>query len=162
VVESGTIAAKLAAGTATITDDGPRGDRDGILESGEAGTIHLTVANGGPLAAEQVQLTATSSVAGVKIGTPSTLPLLQPFSSTDLTIPVSVLASVPNGTSVTLTLHVAADQTCDSAGITITQTITIGASSVARAGLDRPVIGAAPATSLRNVDAGVCILQDTP
>ena len=170
VVESGTIAAKLAAGTATVTDDGPRGDRDGILEPNEAGFIHLTVANGGPLAAEQVTLTATSSDAGVKIGAPSTLPLLPPFSSTALTIPVSVLASVPNGTSVTLTLHVAADQTCDPAGITITQTITIGASMVARAPeLDgiaassgAPVIRMAPATSLRNFDAGVCIAQDTP
>jgi hypothetical protein len=87
---------------------------------------------------------------------------------------VTVQASVPNGTSVTLTLHVAADQTCDAAGITIAQTITIGATSVALApGLggvatsssgegDAPVIRMAPATSLRNFDAGVCILQDTP
>jgi hypothetical protein len=173
VVESGTIAARLTAGTATVTDDGPRGDRDGVLESGESGFIHLTVINGGPLAAEQVTLTATSSVAGVKIGAPTTLALLQPFSTTSLMIPVSVLASVPNGTNVTLTLHVAADQTCDRAGITITQAIQIGAATVVLAGIDGvaassasstdgPVILTAPATSLRAFDNGVCIAQDTP
>src|SRR5262249_56940410 len=85
VVESGTIAAKLAAGTATVTDDGPRGNRNGILESGEGGFIHLTTANGGPLAAEQGTATATSSVAGGTVGHATTLSLLPPVSTTTLT-----------------------------------------------------------------------------
>ena len=174
VVESGTIAAKLAAGTATVVDDGARSDHDGVLEPGESGTVHLTVANGGPLAAEQVTLTATSSVAGVTIGAPKTLALLPAFSTVDLTIPVTVQRTVANGTSVTLTLHIAADQTCDHAGITITQTIVIGTGGMMNASGPERVVAAsamrsdavairtAPAASLRDFDAGVCILQDRP
>ena len=166
VVESGTIAAKLAAGTATVIDDGTRSDHDGSLEPGESGTVRLIVANGGPLAAEQVTLTATSSVAGVTIGAPRPLALLPSFSSTTLTIPVTVAASVPNHTSVTLTLHVAGDNTCDRNGLTVALTIQLG--GPATASVDRaapeavPVIHRALATSLAAFDAGVCIAQDTP
>jgi hypothetical protein len=93
VVESGTIAARLALGTPTATDDGASSDHDGSLEPGESGLVHVTVANGGVLAAEQVTLTATSSNAGVKVGAPRPVSLLPAFSTADLTIPVSVLAS---------------------------------------------------------------------
>src|ERR1044071_8910145 len=46
VVESGTIAAKLSTGTATVKDDGTRSDKDGILEPNEQGSIHLPAVNG--------------------------------------------------------------------------------------------------------------------
>ena len=169
-VESGTIAANLAAGTPTVVDDG-KADHDGILESGESGTLHLAVANSGPLAAEQVTLTATSSNPGVKIGAPKPAALLPPFSNADLSIPVTVAASVPSGTTVTITLHVAAEDTCVRAGITVTQTLTIGVAGVARTSLDgvaaspaadAATLRSAPATSLRAFDTGVCIAQDQP
>jgi large repetitive protein len=172
VVESGTVAAKLATGTPTATDDGTRSDHDGSLEPGESGSVHVTVANGGPLAAEQVMLTATSSNTGVQIGAPSPLALLPGFSTAELTIPVSVLASVPLNTSVTLTLHVAGENTCDRNGLNLTLTVQIGATVVATAPVidvaaSSPAPGivaihTAPATSLRAFDAGVCIAQDTP
>jgi hypothetical protein len=171
VVESGTIAAKLNVGTATVTDDGARADHDGVLEPGEAGTVRVPVNNGGAIAAEQVTLTATSSVPGVTIGAPTPLSLLPPFSSTTLAIPVTVAASVPKGTVVTLTLHVGGEDTCDRAGTTITLMVTLGTANVARVASPiettssapdaAPVILSAPATSLRDYDAGVCILQDT-
>ncbi|HEY0986564.1 MAG TPA: M36 family metallopeptidase [Kofleriaceae bacterium] len=168
-VESGTIAAKLSNGTPTVADDGARADHDGILEPNESGTIRLTVANGSVLAAEQVKLTATTSTPGVTFGASSTLALLPPFSSTMLTIPVSVAASVPNGTSVTVTLHVAADNTCVRGGFDVTLPITIGTPMMMTAALDPTAtssapgtIRSAPATSMRNFDAAVCILQDTP
>ena len=101
-------------------------------------------------------LTATSSSAGVRIGTPHALALLPAFSTTDLTIPVSVLSSVPRNTSVTLTLRVGAEDTCDRGGVSVTLTIQIGAGSTVTASAL-----AAPATSLRGHDAGVCIAQDT-
>jgi hypothetical protein len=175
VVESGTIAAKLTAGTPTVTDDGPRADRDGSLEPGESGLVHVTVANGGVLAAEQVTLTATSSNPGVQIGAPKPLALLPAFSTADLTIPVSVLSSVPRNTSVILTLHVAGEDTCDHNGTTVALAIQIGATGIAAVSGVDPVaatratreagavaIHTAPATSLRDFDAGVCIAQDTP
>jgi hypothetical protein len=171
VLESGTIAAKLAAGAASVLDNGSPSDHDGSLEPGEAGTVRVTVANGGVLAAEQLTLTATSSNAGVRIGAPRTLAVLPALSSTELTIPVSVLSSVPRNTSVTLTLHIAADDTCDRAGITTSLTFVVGAATSAIdrvAAPDAPdqagviAIHAAPATSLRDFDAGVCIAQDMP
>jgi hypothetical protein len=73
---------------------------------------------------------------------------------------------VPNHTSVTLTLHVAGDNTCDRNGLTVALTIQLG--GPATAGVDRaapeavPVIHRALVTSLADFDAGVCIAQDTP
>jgi hypothetical protein len=170
VVESGTIAARLTAGTPTVTDDGARADRDGILEPGESGTLHLTVANGSVLAAEQVVLSATTTTPGVTISAPRpALGALPPFSSSDLTIGISVASSVPNGTSVTVNLHVGADNTCVRAGFDVPMTITIGTPTVAAAidpttgvSLAPGAIRSAPATSLANFDRAVCIVQDTP
>jgi len=168
VVESGTLAAKIAAGPPSVTEGTPS-DHDGSLEPGESGLLHVTVANGGVLAAEQVTLTATSSNAGVKIGAPKPLALLPAFSNTDLTIPVSVLSSVPRGTSVTITLHVAAEDTCDRNGLNLTLTFQVGATAVAGVAVnvstreaDAAAIHGAPATSLREFDAAACILRDTP
>jgi hypothetical protein len=163
VVESSTIAAKLSTGTATVKDDGTRSDKDGILEPNEQGSIHLPVANGGVLAAEQVRLTATSSVPGVQIGAPKTLALLPAFSATELTIPVTVAASVPVGTAVTFTLHIAAEDTCIRAGLDVTFNATIGAAGLTSIAASRPDgMSIAPATSLRDFDTNVCIAQDTP
>jgi hypothetical protein len=169
-VESGTIAAKLAAGAPSATDDGATANHNGSLDPGESGQLHVTVANGGILAAEQVTLTATSSNAGVRIGTPRALAVLPAFSSADLTIPISVAPSVLRNTSVTITLHIAAEDTCNRAGITVTFTLVIGASGGSTAAVvDRvvatsadPVIRTAPATSLRDFDSDVCVAQDAP
>jgi len=172
VVESRTIAAKLTAGTPSLTDDGASSDHDGSLEPGESGLLRLTVANGGVLAAEQLTVTAASSNPGVRLVVPRPLALLPEFSMTTLTIPVSVLSSVPRGTSVTITLHVGAEDTCDRAGITLTLTIQIGAAGVASPSERRiatsaapeqaGVVAGAPATSLRAFDAGVCLAEQAP
>jgi len=173
VVESGTVAAKLAAGAPSAIDSGTPADHDGSLEPGEAGVARVTVANGGVVAAEQLTLTATSSNPGVRIGAPRSLALLPAFASTELTVPVSVLSTVSRGTSVTLTLHIAADDTCDRAGITTSLTFVVGGAPTATeadrvAALGAPAqpglvaIHAAPATSLRAFDDAVCIAEDVP
>jgi len=126
VVESGTIAAKLEVGTATLTDDGVSCDHDGVLDPGESGLLRVTVANAGPLAAEQVTVTPSTTSAGIRFGTPVVLPALQPFSSVDLAIPVTLLASAPRNTSVTINLHIAGEDTCDRAGTTISLTQRTG------------------------------------
>jgi len=173
VVESGTVAAKLAAGAPSAIDSGTPADHDGSLEPGEAGVARVTVANGGVVAAEQLTLTATSSNPGVRIGAPRSLALLPAFASTELTVPVSVLSTVSRGTSVTLTLHIAADDTCDRTGITTSLTFVVGGAPTATeadrvAALGAPAqpglvaIHAAPATSLRAFDDAVCIAEDVP
>jgi hypothetical protein len=119
VVESGTIAAKLEVGTATLVDDGISCDHDGVLDPGESGFIRFTLVNAGPLAAEQVTVTPTTASAGVALGAPVVMPALQPFSSVDLAIPVTLLASAPRNTTVTINLKITGEDTCDRAGTAI-------------------------------------------
>jgi fungalysin metallopeptidase (M36)/PA domain-containing protein len=174
-VESTTIAAKLATGTATITDDGPRSNRNGVLEPGESGLVHLTIANGGAVAAEQVTLTATASTTAIQFGPPRSVELLPAFATVELTIPVTVSASLPVGASVTVFLHVAGEDTCVRNGLDVRVPFVVGVASGASApelpriaaasptAADRaPAIRMAPATSLRDSDAGMCIAQDRP
>src|SRR6185503_17669715 len=63
VVESGTLAALLTAGGATLIDDG-------ILDPGESGRLRVTVANNGLFAADEVRATATTTATGVRVGAP--------------------------------------------------------------------------------------------
>jgi large repetitive protein len=172
VVESGTLAGKLEVGGLSLTDDGAASDRDGVLEPGESGLLRVTVANGGPLAGEDVRVTATTTNAGVRIGAPITLPELRPFASVDLTIPVSLLASAPPNTTLTITLRVVGEQTCARDGVTVVLTLPAGAIGErgGRTGDPAPAIEGsrvvamfeAPATRLRAVDAAVCIASDVP
>jgi hypothetical protein len=175
VVESGTLAAKLAAGALSITDDGPVGDHDGILDPGESGTLRLTLANTSVLAAENVKVTATSAAAGIKFGKPLSIAVLPLFSSSKLSIPVTLAPNAPASTQVTITVHVAGDGTCDKNGIDATLTVLTGANptmvNASRAAalptwLDAPRVEdtvRAPAVSLREHDAQACIaVEDAP
>jgi hypothetical protein len=45
VVESGTLAARLALGQVTVSGDGVSCDQDGILDPGESGQLHISLAN---------------------------------------------------------------------------------------------------------------------
>jgi hypothetical protein len=96
------------------------------------------------------------------------IPALQPFTSADLAIPVSLLASVPRNTNLAITVSAVAEDTCDRNGVTAVLTTTAGladAAIAARAddGEQNGVIAMyqAPATSLRSFDAAVCIANDT-
>ena len=172
VIESGTLAGKLEAGSLSVVDDGATADRDGVLEPGESGTLRLTIANTGAVAAEQLQVTATTPAAGVRLGAPLALAALAPLSSIDVAIPVSLLASAPRNANVTFTVHVAADQTCDPSGLTVSLTVPTGslvgdaAATVARTqpAPETRVVASyeAPVTSLAATDDAVCITGDTP
>ncbi|HEU4730867.1 MAG TPA: M36 family metallopeptidase [Kofleriaceae bacterium] len=130
VVESGTLAAKFAVGGVSLTDDGISCDHDGYLDPGESGTLHVTVANNGILAAENVSVTATTANTGIRLGAPLKLGAIQPFSSTDLAIPVTVLQSAPRNTVVTISLKVAGQNTCDKNGVTVNLSLRTGADDV--------------------------------
>ena len=133
IVESGTLAGKLAAGGVSLTDDGISCDHDGYLDPGESGTLHVTLANNGILAAENVTVTATTSATGVRLGAQQKFSLLQPFSSSNLAIPVTVLQSAPRNVLVTINLHVAGDNTCDRNGVDVALQIRTGADDVPNA-----------------------------
>jgi hypothetical protein len=163
VVESGTLAAKLSAGGLSVTDDGPRGDHDGILDPGESGTLRLTLANNGIIPAENVTVTATSAGAGVTLGKPLVIAAQPRFSSSTLSIPISLAANAPVNTMVTINVHVAGQFTCDRNGIDASVTVLTGANPmmvtasrlVSEPAEPSRVIStiAAPTTSLRAFDA---------
>jgi len=173
VIESGTVAARLTAGGLALRDDGS-GDHDGILEPGESGLLHVTIGNFGAVTAEQVIVTAATAHPGVQIGAAIEIPALPPFASADMTIPVTLAASVTG--PVTISVRVVADQTCDREGITAalttpgtsdsapaswtarTESPTAGAAFAGRRGV---AIYEAPAASLAAVDAAVCVAGDT-
>ncbi len=130
VVESGTLAGKLAVGGLSLIDDGSSCDNDGYLDPGESGQLRLTLANNGILAAENVSVTATTTSAGVQIGAPIELSALQPFTSSSLTIPVSLAPTAPPDTVVTISLHAEGDSTCDTDGIDVELTVRTGVDDV--------------------------------
>ncbi|HET9623052.1 MAG TPA: M36 family metallopeptidase [Kofleriaceae bacterium] len=167
VVESGTLAARLAVGGLTVTDDGKLGDHDGILDPGESGTLRLTLANSGVIAAENVVVTATSANTGVKLGAPLKIAAQPLFSSSTLSIPVQLATSAPVNTKITINVHVAAQQTCSKAGIDASLTVITGANPVAappaselaeRASRVESMVQA-PATSLGSLDA-TCVATE--
>jgi hypothetical protein len=174
VVESGTLAASLALGTATLTDDGPRGDHDGILDPGESGTLRVTLANNGIIPAENVTVTATSTATGIKLGAPLSFPLVPRFSSSTLAIPVSLAANAPTNTVITINIHVAGDFTCTPGGVDISVMVLTGADPMASQAPDTIALASTPAAegviatqlaptkSLRAFDVQACILNDTP
>jgi hypothetical protein len=130
VIESGTLAAKLGVGGISLTDDGISCDHDGYLDPGESGTLHVTVANNGILATDNVTVTATTTATGVRLGTPIKIAALQPFVSSSLSIPVTVLPTAPRNVLVTIKIHVAGDSTCDKNGVDASLTIRTGVDDV--------------------------------
>ncbi|HEU4726618.1 MAG TPA: hypothetical protein VFT22_01975, partial [Kofleriaceae bacterium] len=117
----------------SLTDDGVSCDHDGYLDPGESGVLHVTVANNGILDAEAVTIAATSSNAGIKLGAPLHMAALKPFTSAQLTIPVTVLPSAPRNTRVTINIHVAGQNTCDRNGVDASLVMLTGADDIANA-----------------------------
>jgi hypothetical protein len=133
VVESGTLAGKLAVGGMSLIDDGISCDHDGFLDPGESGNLRFTLANNGILAAETITVTASTTSTGVKLGTPVKVAAMQPFTSASLSIPVTVLPTAPRNTIVTIKLHAAGSNTCDRNGIDATILVKTGVDDVPNA-----------------------------
>ncbi|HEX8113679.1 MAG TPA: M36 family metallopeptidase, partial [Kofleriaceae bacterium] len=133
VTESGTLAGKLAVGGMSLVDDGISCDHDGFLDPGESGNLRFTLANHGILAAEGVTVTASTTNTGLKLGAPISIAAMQPFTSASLSIPVTLLATAPRNTIVTIKLHVAGQSTCDRNGIDATVSVKTGVDDVPNA-----------------------------
>jgi large repetitive protein len=113
VVESGTIAARLETSGATVADDGASCDRDGYLDPGETGTLRLSLANSGVLAAEGVVIRATTTTPGVTLGKPVTISSIAAFSQVDVAIPVTVATSAPTGGTLDIAIQIDGDAGCN-------------------------------------------------
>jgi hypothetical protein len=119
VVESGTIAAKLETSPATISDDGVSCDHDGILDPGESGTLHITVANSGVIAAEGVSVTATTTTPGVTLGKRIEVGNVAALSHVDIAIPVKLATNAPINTTLDVTVNVQGDAGCSTGRLAI-------------------------------------------
>jgi hypothetical protein len=114
-------------------------------------------------------VSASTATAGVQIGAPISIPLLAPFSSADLAIPVKLLPTAPTGSNLVITVKAIGKLTCDPAGVSAVLTTPISSLAMAAAS-SNPMLGdslivatsQAPATSLDAADSQVCILTDTP
>jgi hypothetical protein len=105
VAESYVAGNDLSFVSATLDDNVAYCDRDGVIDSGETGTLTLTLKNtgNGPLAAT----TATVSSANPALGFPGgsvPVPASQPFQTVVTTLPVT-LASVSGMQSLPLTIQ---------------------------------------------------------
>jgi hypothetical protein len=131
VVESGTLAARMEVGGLRISEGAASCDHDGYLDPGETGTLRLTVLNAGPVAAEEVAVTATASIPGVQLGAPIRLGTMAPFTSADLTFPIKILASAPPNTAAGFTVRIAAQGGCERTPTTVTLPAVIGVDEAA-------------------------------
>ena len=118
VVESGTIAARLEASAPSAADDGASCDHDGYLDPGETGTLRITVANTGPVPAEDVVVTATAAAPGVRLGAPVRLGSLAALTQVDVAIPIAVSASAPPGGRLDVAIAIDGDAGCNTARVT--------------------------------------------
>ena len=112
VVESGTIAAKLATSIATVSDDGVSCDHDGYLDPGESGTIHITVANNGVIAAEDMVATATTTTPGVTFGKPVQVGVIAALSQVDIAIPVKLAATAAVNANLDISISIDGSAGC--------------------------------------------------
>ncbi|HSR99934.1 MAG TPA: M36 family metallopeptidase [Kofleriaceae bacterium] len=113
VVESGTVAARLATSTATLVDDGASCDHDGYLDPGESGTLRITLANSGVVAAESIVARATTSTPGVTLGKPVLIDRIAPLSQVDVAIPVRLAATAPTSANLDIAIDVTGDAGCN-------------------------------------------------
>jgi hypothetical protein len=113
VVESGTIAARIATSELSLTDDGTSCDHDGYLDPGESGLLRFTVANTGIIAADDVLVTATTTTPGVTLGKPVALGAVAARTQVDVAIPVKLSTSAPVSTTLDLSVRVDSNAGCN-------------------------------------------------
>jgi large repetitive protein len=126
IVESGTIAARIETSQVTVSDDGVSCDHDGILDPGESGTIHITVANSGVIAAEGVTVTATTTTPGVTLGRKIEVGDVAALSHVDLAIPVRLSATAPINSTLNLTVTVVGDAGCNTGNLAVSLSAPMG------------------------------------
>jgi hypothetical protein len=94
VVESFDVKMNHGFGGVALSEDAGSCDSDQVLDSGETGTITFHVQSTGAFALEGSALTVESPTPGVSFpgGAGASVPTLEPFTATDLTVKVAVAA----------------------------------------------------------------------
>lgn len=91
-VESFAVGNALAIADVTIDDSGMSCDMDGVLDTDEVGTVNVTVKNVGvgPLAGAMVSVSTSSPGLSFPQGPNATTPLMQPFGTSVVRIPIAL------------------------------------------------------------------------
>jgi len=119
VIESGEVAAKLATSGVSLSDDGVSCDHDGYLDPGETGTLRITLANTGVIAARAVAVTATTTTPGVSLGKRLEIGSVAARTAIDLAIPVQLSRSAPVNATIDLAVRVEGDAGCHTSALII-------------------------------------------
>jgi hypothetical protein len=133
VVESGTLAAKLGTSTVTLIDDGASCDHDGYLDPGESGTLRITVANSGVIAAVDVIVSATTTSTGVTLGKAVRVGTIAPLTHVDVAIPVRIAATAPTNTNLDIAVAVNGVAGCNTGNLAVEFHERMGVDEVAAA-----------------------------
>jgi hypothetical protein len=126
VIESGTIAARLATGAVSVSDDGVSCDHDGYLDPGETGTLRVTLANSGVIPAEGVVVSVTTTTPGVLLGKKLSIGSVAARTSLDLAIPVQITKSAPLNAPIDFAVRVDGDAGCNTSTLVVTRHVPIG------------------------------------
>jgi hypothetical protein len=119
VVESGTIAARIATSPVSVSDDGASCDHDGYLDPGETGTLRITLANSGVIGAEGTTVTATTTTPGITLGKPVVVGTVAALSQVDVAIPIKMALTAPTNADLAINVKVDSDAGCGTAHIAI-------------------------------------------
>ncbi|HEX3480155.1 MAG TPA: M36 family metallopeptidase [Kofleriaceae bacterium] len=119
VVESGTIAARIATSPVSVSDDSASCDHDGYLDPGESGTLRITLANSGVIGAENTTVTATTTTPGITLGKPVVIGTVAPLSQVDVAIPIKMALTAPTNADLAINVKVDSDAGCGTAHIAI-------------------------------------------
>ena len=119
VVESGSVAAKLETSGVSLTDDGVSCDSDGYLDPGESGTLHITVANSGVIAAEDITVRAKTTTQGVTLGKRIKVNSIAPLTHIDVEIPVSLKKDAPTSATLDIAITIEGDAGCDTSNLVV-------------------------------------------
>jgi hypothetical protein len=131
VVESGTIAARIATSPVSVTDDGASCDHDGYLDPGESGTLRITLANSGVIGAENTVVTATTTTAGITLGKPVIIGTVAPLSQIDVAIPIKAAATAATNADLAINVKVDSDAGCNTGHIAIPFHVRMGVDEAA-------------------------------
>jgi hypothetical protein len=108
VVESFTVGNAVAIGDITIDDSTKSCDNDGILDSDETGVLKITVKNVGAGVLSMAKVNVSTMTPGLTFPSSPTanVPMLQPFASGTVSIPVAFKAAAPGFVAASIKVEV--------------------------------------------------------
>src|SRR5262249_24200719 len=110
----------------SLSDDTVSCDHDGFLDPGEIGTLHLSVANSGLVAAGGVTVTATTTTPGVILGPRIDVGSIAARTQIELAVPVQISPSAPLDAMLDLAVEIDSDAGFGTSNLVVERRAPIG------------------------------------